>query len=366
MGIDFSAERWQEVSRTYESWWSHQLERPVLPVWLEGRDPGRACPSVPLLSQATCADLSIPAEALIDRLDYELSRYHFMGDAFPLIRFDSFGPGLVAAFLGARLDNSTGRVWFHPEKVVPVSKLHPAYDPDNIWLKRVRSIYEAGLARWGDQVLMSQPDLGGALDILSTFRPSENLLYDLVDDPEEVKRVNWELHELWHKYFNELSAVLRSGQQQPDGSRGWSDWGATFSTTPSYILQCDFSYMISPDMFEEYVRPELAASARRLGRAIYHLDGVGEIAHLDSILKIPEIHAIQWVPGDGKPPQDEWPELYQRIHEGGKAHLVFCGFEGLARITETLGISKGLCHMPIVMEAGRIDEVRKWLDHFGL
>lgn len=368
MGIDFTSSDWDAVSKTYEAWWAGALERPVLPIWLEGRDPGRPCPDAPWLTQANCADLSIPPADLIDRMDYELSRYHFLGDAYPMIRFDTFGPGLAAAFLGARLDNSTGRVWFHPKEELPIAEIHPVYDPDNIWLQRIRDIYVAGLARWGDQVLMSLPDLGGSLDILSTFRPGEALLLDLYDDPDEVIRLNWECHELWHKFYRDLSAELH-----PDGNGippegilrnhrpGWTDWSCTYSTTPSYILQCDFCYMISPSMFDTFVLPELSASAKRLGRSIYHLDGVGQLPHLDKLLQVQEIQAIQWVPGDGKPPQHEWPEVYRKIHEAGKGKVVFCGYEGMMQIAKELGTTRGLNHMPMTVEAHREAEVRGWL-----
>ncbi len=382
MGISFSPDQWDRVKSAYGAWWENSLDRPILPVTLGNRDPGRLQPKAPILAQATCADLTIPAEDLIDRLDYELSKITYLGDAYPLISFDSFGPGLAAAFLGARLDNSTGRVWFHPEKLVPVSELHATYDPDNVWLQRIRKIYRAGLERWQGQVLMSLPDLGGSLDVVSTFRPAENLLFDLVDEPEEVKRVNWECHTLWHRFFRELSDELRlpapadplrskdthlSGNPiahlsgAPAANPGWSDWSGTYSSLPAYILQCDFCYMISPAMFDEFVKPELAASAKQLGQAIYHLDGIGQLPHLDSLLQIPEIRAIQWVPGDGKPPQDEWPEVWKKISQAGKGSLVYCGLDGLERITRAIGTTKGICHMPMQVEPAQEAAIRERL-----
>lgn len=366
MGVQFSTTQWERVQQTYEAWWANTLERPILPIWLEGRDPGRPCPTAPLLSQANCADLSIPAEALIDRIDYELSRYDYLGDAYPFFNFDSFGPGLVAAFLGARLDNTTGRVWFHPSEELPISEIHPVYNPDNVWLRRIHDIYAAGLARWGDQVLMGMPDLGGSLDILSTFRPSEALLLDLYDDPDEVIRLNWACHELWHRFFNDLSMQLRAGVPGKAGARGWTDWGGTFSASPSYILQCDFCYMISPAMFETFVKPELAVSARRLGRAVYHLDGVGQLPHLASLMEIGEIRAIQWVPGDGKPPQHEWLDVYRQIHAAGKGAIVFCGVDGMMTIAAQNGTTRGLCHMPMRLEKSREQEALAWLRTAGV
>ncbi len=39
---------------------------------------------------------------------------------------------------------------------------------------------------------------------------------------------------------------------------GYSDWAGIYSDLPSYVPQCDFSYMIGPDMFDTFVKPELA------------------------------------------------------------------------------------------------------------
>lgn len=83
MGIRFDDNAWMAVRENYTKWWERELQRPLIPVKLLGLDPGRPEPRAPLLSQATCADLSVPAAALIDRLDYELSRYEYLGDSFP-------------------------------------------------------------------------------------------------------------------------------------------------------------------------------------------------------------------------------------------------------------------------------------------
>ena len=40
---------------------------------------------------------------------------------------------------------------------------------------------------------------------------------------------------------------------------------------------------------------------------------------LDILLEIPEIHAIQWVPGAGRDYWADWIEVYQRIQKAGKA-----------------------------------------------
>lgn len=335
--IDFSPQRWQIIKETYGRWWRHELERPLIPIVLNGRDPGRPRPAAPLLSQQTCADFSWSPEELIDRIDYELSRRAYLGDAYPLVNMDCFGPGVAAAFLGARLDNTSGGVWFFPPDERPIQDIHFAYDPDNIWLKRIKAIYRAGMERWHGQVLMGMTDLGGTLDVLSTFRPGEKLLLDLRDAPAEVERLTWEIHELWHRFYAELNDVL-----QPVNP-GYSDWSALYSDVPGYILQSDFTYMIGPRMFRQFALPELEASCRRLAHPFYHLDGIGQIRHLNTILQIPELAGVQWIHGDGKPDSGNWPEIFQAIHQGRKLiQATSGGFPALDAIRSQIGTLKGV------------------------
>lgn len=362
MPIDFNPERWSKVRETYQQWWAGELERPIIPVELVGRDPGRAVPDVPLLSQETCADLAIPAQDLIDRIDYELSTRIYLGDAFPYFNMDCFGPGIMTAFLGARLDNSSGQVWFFPPNDLPITEIHFEYDPDNVWLNRIKDIYAAGMERWQGQVLIGMTDLGGNLDILSVFRPGERLPLDLYDHPEEVKRLTWEAHELWHRFFDELNDVL-----QPVNP-GYSDWSGIYSDRPSYMLQSDFCYMISPGMFEEFVKPELEATCEKLPRRFYHLDGIGQLPHLDSLLTIEKLDGVQWVPGDGKPDCAHWPEVYQKIHAAGKKIQMFGGFDVVDAVIEQIGTG-GLIHVHVgwnLRTSEEAAEVRKRLETYGI
>lgn len=356
--IDFDETRWAKVRTTCEQWWAGKLDRPLIGITIPGRDPGRPKPDIPLLGQVTCADLSIPPDQLIDRIDYELSTCHFLGDAFPFFNMHCFGPGVVAAFLGGILDNHTGGVWFYPPADLEISEIHFRFDADNVWFQRVRDIYAAGMKRWQGQVLMGMTDLGGNLDVLSSFRPGEKLLLDLYDEPEEVKRLTWEAHEAWHQFYNALNDVL-----QPMNP-GYSDWSEIYSSKPSYILQCDFSYMISTAMFDEFVKPELIASSERLERTFYHLDGRGQLPHLDSLLTIKELDGVQWVPGDGQPDCGQWPEVYRKIAAAGKKMQVIGGFEVLDQVISQIGTSRGI-HLKNHWKGSEAD-LRAGLARYGI
>jgi 5-methyltetrahydrofolate--homocysteine methyltransferase len=361
MPINFTPERWQIIKHTYDAWWRGELERPIIPVILRGRDPGRPKPAAPLLTQATCADFSWSADELVDRIDYELASYTFLGDAYPWVNLDCFGPGVLAAMIGARLDNSSGRVWFWPPADLPIQEIHLVFDPENRWLKRIKEICNAAMKRWQGQVLVGMADLGGNLDIVATFGTTEKLLMDLIDNPEEVERLTWEAHTCWHQAYASINDVLQSINP------GYSDWSGIFSDRPSYMLQCDISYMISPKMFGRFVLPELQATCKRLPRSFYHLDGVGQIPHLDQLLSIPELDGVQWIHGDGKPDCSHWPELYQKIHAAGKRiQLTSGGFSAIQAVTQQIGTAKGIQYQMIYAPPDRESEIRAQLKDFGI
>jgi len=356
VSIDFNQARWERIRANSRAWWAGELKRPLVHVTLGGHDPGRPEPKLPLHHFTAFYDLSVPAEDIVDRWDYHLSCCRFLGDAFPVI-WPNFGPGVVAALLGAQLNATVeaGTVWFHPSEDHDIRDIHFEYDPDNIWLHRIKNIMRAAMERWQGLVLVSMTDLGGNLDILSSFRPGEQLLLDLYDHPEEVKRLIWEAHELWWRYFDEFNSVL-----QPVNP-GYSAWAGIFSPDPSYMFQCDFCYMIGPDMFDEFVKPELAASCRRMPNGFYHLDGPGQLPHLDSMLTIPELKGIQWVSGAGVPSPMHWPEVWRKIKGAGKLMQLIDGSAALDAVANAIGTAEGITfHTWCESESEAVDLCRRY------
>jgi hypothetical protein len=360
MSIDFDAKRWERVRETARLWWAGKLQRPLIHLWMGGRKPDRPEPKQRGWSFASYYPLSVPAEEIVDRWDYDLSGQRFLGDAFPSV-WPNFGPGVIAAFLGCDLRNGEPpheTAWFHPKTEKEIAAVRFRFDPDAVWYKRIREIAVAAQKRWNGQVQVAMTDLGGNLDILSSFRPSEKLLLDLYDFPDEVKRLTWEAHEMWWRYYEEL----HKAQRPPNP--GYTAWTPLFSEEPYYMLQCDFCYMIGPGMFDEFVKPELAASCRKLKNAFYHLDGPGQLPHLDSLLTIPELRGVQWVPGSGQPDSSHWPEVFRKIRKAGKLVQGFFSLKELDSLAAQLGSVEGFALHAWIGE-GQEKEAREVLRRYG-
>jgi len=331
MAIDFSKERWQAVKENSRDWWDGKLHRPLIQIRLDGHPPGRPEPKLSVSSWFKRGyDLSVTPEEFVDLWDYQLSCTEFMGDSFPSV-WPNLGAGVLSAFMGANVEAREDTVWFHPDKECELSDIQFAITPDNVWLKRVKDICRIAMERWEGLVQVGMTDLGGNLDVLSTFRPGEKLLMDLIDLPDEVKRLTWVEHKMWWKAFNEINAVLKTHNP------GYTAWAPIFSETPYYMLQCDLCYMIGPTMFDEFVKPELEASCKKLDHAFYHMDGVGQLPHLDSLLSIKELKGVQWVPGAGKPHCEAWPEVYQKIIKSGKRAQFVGNWRDFDKLVDKIG-----------------------------
>ncbi|MBN1264947.1 MAG: hypothetical protein JXA25_05595 [Anaerolineales bacterium] len=331
----FSAQDWERIRRDWGRWWHFDLDRPMVVIErLDGYD--IAPELIPeIVPHAIEIPLETTPEQTVKFYDDMISRTRYYGDAFPRW-YPDFGPGIVAAFLGAEPSVVDHSVWYEPEAGLSICDLQPRFDPKNPWWQRVLALTETAAAHWKQDVVVGYVDLGGNLDILTSLLNSEELLLGLIQQPDEVLRVTSRITEAWLACFNRLDAVI-----SPAGA-GSTAWAQMWAPGSFYMLQSDFSIMISPQMFEQYVLPDIAACSERMDHAFYHLDGPGAIRHLDMLLSLDSLQGIQWIPGAGAPPPEKWlPEL-KRIRDAGKLCQVYVTPQGAQTIMRELG-GKGFC-----------------------
>jgi 5-methyltetrahydrofolate--homocysteine methyltransferase len=327
--VQFTEEDWARVEKAWRAWWAGELERPL--VMIEVLEPlADTDRSNPWGALTSTFPLDAPADRVLDYYQTRLESTHFYGDAWPKW-WPNFGPGIAAGFLGARVHAVEETTWFEPVEKVAIHELTVKLDPENIWWQRVLELTRRAVQRWGPNVVVGHTDLGGNLDILASLLTTEQLLFDLSDHPDQVDRLVSEITQLWLQYYDELSALI-----QPTG-RGTTPGAAIWSPARCYMLQSDFAYMISPAMFEQFVLPDLEACCGMMEHAFYHLDGKGQICHLDMLLSLKRLRGIQWIPGDGQPPPEEWLPLLQRIRDADKLCQLYVSPEGALTITRELG-----------------------------
>jgi 5-methyltetrahydrofolate--homocysteine methyltransferase len=325
----FSQKDWERTEVNWSAWWAHELERPMVLMW--GIDPKDVAAYTMPKTFAAAYPLDTPVEEVIRIYQARLEALKFYGDAWPRW-VPNFGPGIPAAFLGAEVQVAPDTIWFSPiYENTPLKDIHLVHNPENIWWKRVIDMVQCAIDTWGDQVTIGHTTLSGNLDILAHLRTSQKMLTDLIDEPEEVDRLVREMTGLWLYYYDELEKMVRKT------GRGTTFWIEVFSPRRCAALQSDLCYMISPRMFKRFVLPDLQACCDHIEHCIYHLDGKGELPHVDQLLAMEKLRAIQWIPGAGAPPAEEWLPLLRQIRDGGKFCQVYVTAEGARKIVKEVG-----------------------------
>ena len=313
-----------------------------------------------------CRDLTQQwedSEYRLQQYNFERERTEFFADGFPSF-VTNFGPGSLTAVIGGTYKWSENTVWFENEQVItdwknpPIPTLHK----NSNMYRLTQTLTETMLNAGSDKFITSVADIGGTYDIVAALRGTQELLMDLYEYPKEIKSYVQKLQVVWMSYFNELARYLISRQG------GMTSWMHIWSDKPYYPLQCDFSAMISPDMFEEFILPDLKYQTDNMPRSVYHLDGPGEIPHLKHLLTLPNLSAIQWTSGAGQEVigHERWFEMYEEIQSAGKG-LVLLGIapEELENLLKRIS-SKGLFVHTAVQNSAEASECIRIAESYGV
>jgi methionine synthase I (cobalamin-dependent) len=153
------------------------------------------------------------------------------------------------------------------------------------------------------------------LDVLAAIKGTDKVLLDTVMQPEVLEQQMQQINDIYFQVFDELYDIIREGDEM--AFCYFSSWAPGKMSK----LQSDISTMISVDDYRRFVQPFIREQCQKISYTVYHLDGIGAMHHLDALLEIEELNAIQWTPGVGEPQggSPKWYDLYNKILAGGKS-----------------------------------------------
>ena len=303
-------DNWEDSRRHYLDWWAGQGL--VITMWEHLRKEG--APHEMVTAAPPTKDLEQywfdPAWRSAD-LHYTLSRTSFKADILPVAN-THLGPGSLAAILGAELDGREDTIWIHPRAEAGDAIV---LDENNRWWKLHLDLIKACKRHAQGRYFVGCPDLIEGLDTLAGLRGSQPVLMDLIDRPEELERQVQAVNNIWFEVFERIYQEINVNGEM--AFCYFSIWAPGRMAK----LQSDISAMISPKAFRRFVVPFIREQCQKLDYSLYHLDGVAALRHLDALLEIEELNAIQWTPGAGQPQGGDpcWYDLYMRIKAGGKS-----------------------------------------------
>ena len=310
-----------EAKERMIAWWDHEIiDRPVISYYFPKKR-GKLGAYIDIIGEDwTLANNYEGIEEALDNYENRNDVTYFGGESIPFF-FPNYGPGIMAAVFGVIPKYKTGTVWFNrptkPEEIVNYLE-SVKLNQDNEWYSRLLRITEYAAKRGGNDYLVTVTDIGGVLDVLSSFLGPTTIILTMKRNPEIIDTCRSIILEKLLKVYDDLQNII---YKYCDGC---SCWLGVWSKKRWYALQTDFSAMLNPKWFQKFVLPDLKSQAEHMDYAIYHLDGPDARPHLDFLLNEPSITGIQWVPGAGNTPMasKDWLPLYKKIQNAGKSLVI--------------------------------------------
>ncbi len=270
---------------------------------------------------STLKDRWFDAEYQVDEFIKGLDNLSRKGETFPVF-WPNLGPEIYSALFGPELEFGDVTAWANPTlknaedifaaQELVFSKKNPYYinllEQTKIALEKCKNRYIVGTTSWATGV-----------NTLAAWIEPEQLCKDLLTYPEAVnnllRKTEKDFREIYDVFYN----LITVEHGQPSAS-----WLSIPTISgKQHILKADFSNLISTDLFDQFCKPSLEFESNIMDRVIFHMDGKGMANHIESILSIDNIHAIEWEQGLGRDaPIMQWVGLIKLIQSQGKSLVI--------------------------------------------
>lgn len=302
----------EEVFKRYEAWWHGEiLDRPLVSISFN-KPPEEQIPLPPAPAdlRTRWLDAVYVAAATCAQIENRV----FFADSLP-VAFPNLGPEVFSTFYGCPMEYGEHTGWTSPilktldEAAIEGLKL----DWNCFHFKKLEELTRALLERASGRFIVGYTDLHGGADALAALRDPQELLVDTLECPDIIRkaidRINPDFLAVYDHFYEILTAAGMPS----------TTWTTATGKGRYHIPSNDFSCMISEKAFQELFLPGIVEECRHMDRCLYHLDGPQALRHLDALLEIDEIQAIQWVPGAGQDDWKKWIPVYRKIQDRGRS-----------------------------------------------
>jgi len=355
---------WDETQNNFLKWWNH--EGLAFGSW--GFPKGDIPHEETTLPEYDKSDYALLHKDPILRAKvnhHSLANGNFTLDCLPVADSDT-GPGSLAIYTntGCEPEFAPDTVWFTApfmDMDDPTKSGKIEFDPENIWYKRAEDLLRIQAENGRGKYMAAFPDICEHFDILSALRDPQTLMFDVYEYPEWIKEKSAELNQVYFEAYTRLYDIIKL----EDGSSAYGAfrlWGPGKTAK----VQCDACSMLSPQTFDEFVLPYLTEQCDWLDYSMFHLDGTQCIVHLDSLLSIESLDAIEWTPQAGieSGGDKRWHEMFKKILDAGKSlQVVYPNEEDIVPMLDTIG-GKGVYIIGGIADEAHAEKIREMIEPY--
>ena len=292
------------------AWWEHEIiDRPTIQVTAPKANPK----PLPNKQHASLRERWMDIDYQVECADINAANTYWAGDQLPSY-MPNLGPEILTACYGAPLNFTENTSWsepiLHDWADIPKLKI----DPNNEYLRCILEMTRCACEVGRGKFIVGITDIHPGADLAASFRDPQQFCIDLVQEPACAHELLKRIYTTFFDFYELNDKVIRAAGQTITTS-----WLPLFAENQRYYIPSnDFSIMVSNAMYKAFFLPELLAEMEWLDHSIYHLDGPGALRHLDTLLDIDDLDAVQFVYGDGAKPASRWMDVYKRIEAAGK------------------------------------------------
>lgn len=244
-----------------------------------------------------------------------------------------------ACFFGCEPEFTNNTVWVKP--LEPSNDNYPPieFDKDSKWLKFMLEFTKYGRQKTtDDNSFYLVPHFGNsAADTLSLIRSDAELMIDIIENPEWVKQSINKIADAIYYIYNKAMEIIG------ENNKSYASWFGCVADKPIVSADADISCMLSPKQFADLFLEQISEQLNLAPYSQYHLDGSGALQHLDALLDIPHLNAIQWVPGSGREAIMQWIPVIKKIQDAKKAALIYATPNEIPALLDEIKNPDGLC-----------------------
>lgn len=272
----------------------------------------------PFKNYAAIKDYWYDAEYHIASFLQSLEGTEFLAETFP-VYYPNLGPGVYAGFFGSPLTFAettswTGHIIGDIERD-DFSKIK--LDRQNEYWMKIEEITDAAISAAPGKFFVGYTDLHPSMDCVADWYGAERVCTAMIDAPERL----FELLEIAYADFPQI--FRHYNQKIMAGGVPSISWMGIPADEPMHIPSCDFASLLSPAQFERFCLPYIDRETREARYNVFHLDGRGVARHLDAILSLSRVQAIQLVQGVAEDePIFQWVPLIRKIQDAGRSVVV--------------------------------------------
>ncbi|MEI6168947.1 MAG: hypothetical protein WCS52_17330 [bacterium] len=221
---------------------------------------------------------------LASQVAYWENRRHLPDDTAPHVAISNEAE-TMAALLGVPVEYSAGSAWSTPILSNLAEGLKVRFDPGApLYQELIRRI-EAAKGR--PEYALKMIPVAGISDLLSALRGAQDLMMDLMEDPDSVAVLVAHVAGCWRYLMRDLLGRLPLYEGGLVGGLAWMPGrGATVSA--------DMMMMCSPDWFHDLIWPEERKLLNEFDSVIYHLHSGGSGPALaEWIAPHPRVKAVE-------------------------------------------------------------------------